>query len=87
MAQEVDRKPEQEFFEGLQQEYESGDSGAVQQERGESAGGGVLKAIAETIVEIAETTKDLVIGSQEQPCGDTRSSSEHIEQVEQNKDK
>ena len=84
MAQEVDRKPEQEFFEGPQ-EYESGDSGAMQQERREAAGG-VLKAIAETIVEIAQTAKDLVIGSQEQPRGDTRSSSEHIEQVEQNKD-
>ena len=73
-AQEVAQKPVEtvkELFQGdPEREHESseqgiGGGGVVQQRRGQHGQGqvgGLLQAIGETIFEIAQTTKDIVIG-------------------------
>lgn len=53
----------EETFEGGQEQGNRENSGA-EYEREENRGG-VLKAIGETVIEIAQTTKDIVIGSGE----------------------
>lgn len=61
-------------MEGVERRTESGAEKTVEgsgvrgeEEEGEESQTGVLGAIAETIVEIAQNTKDLVIGPDDQP--------------------